>query len=276
MTNKSKSSSDNSVTYQSETEVKETKVKYPANYADGPGRFQRNAFGLLSNVDYIFSEDGSVNWRSMIKDEHLFPNKSWFDLRKKDVPRTIDGLKDHQLLIKLSGIKELAKLRGFTDVSYEVVKCEQDHVAAICHMTFLPNYETGGKAVHFQDMANATLNNTSSFATKFLETIACNRAFVRCVRNFLNVHIVGDDEIDKSNNPGGGSQSVISPTLTPYSMVESLAKDKLNCSNFEEFKVVLRDWWKNEKYQNDNAKNWNDFSDISPTDARILMKLINS
>ena len=60
-------------------------------------------------MSYEFDEDGSVNWRSMIKDEHLFPNKSWFDLRK-DLPRTIDGLKDHQLLIKLSGIKELAKL----------------------------------------------------------------------------------------------------------------------------------------------------------------------
>jgi hypothetical protein len=275
MARKSQSTTDNSVTYESEIQTKETKVKYPKNYADGPGLFQRNAFGLLSNVDYVFAEDGSVNWRSMIKDEHLFPNRSWFDLRKKDMPRTIDGLGDHQLLIKLSGIKELAKLRGFTDVAYEVVKCQPDHVAVICRMTFLPNYETGGKPVQFQDMANATLNNTSSFATKFLETIACNRAFVRCVRNFLNVHIVGDDEIDKSNNPSGNLGS-ISPTLTPYSMVENLAKEKLNCANFEEFKSVLRDWWKIEKYQNDNAKDWNSYSDISPTDARILMKLINS
>jgi hypothetical protein len=275
MARKSQSTSDNSVTYESETEVKETKISYPKNYIDGPGRFKRNQFGLLDHVDYTFAEDGSVNWRSMIKDEHLFPNRSWFDLRKKDVPRTIDGLGDHQLLIKLSGIKELAKLRGFCDVSYEVVKCQPDHVAVICRIKFLPNYETGGKVVEFQDMANATLDNTSSFATKFLETIACNRAFVRCVRNFLNVHIVGDDEIDKSNSPSGNSGS-ISPTLTPYSMVENLAKEKLNCANFEEFKSVLRDWWKSEKYQNDNAKDWNDYSDISPTDARILMRLINS
>jgi len=277
MARKSQSTSDNSVTYESEIQTKETKVKYPKNYADGPGLFQRNTFGLLGNVDYVFSEDGSVNWRSMIKDEHLFPNRSWFDLRKKDVPRTIDGLGDHQLLIKLSGIKELAKLRGFTDIAYEVVKCQPDHVAVICRMTFLPNYETGGKPVQFQDMANATLDNTSSFATKFLETIACNRAFVRCVRNFLNVHIVGDDEIDKSNNPGGANNSSpnISPSLTPYSMVENLAKEKLNCSSFQEFKVVLREWWKSERYQNNNAKDWNDYSDISPTDARILMKLIN-
>tara|TARA_B110000444_G_C18847390_1_gene603021 strand:- start:59 stop:862 length:804 start_codon:yes stop_codon:yes gene_type:complete len=261
-----------------ESEKKEKNTTHIKNYQDGPSKFVRNELGLLNNVDYEFAEDGSVNWRSMIKDEHLFPNRSWFDLRKKDMPRSIKGLGDHQLLIKLSGIKELAKLRGFSDVSYEVVKCQSDHVAVICRIKFLPNYETGNIPVEFQDMANATLDNTSSFATKFLETIACNRAFVRNVRNFLNVHIVGDDEIDKSNNPGGrATNSAVSPpSLTPHSMVESLIEDKLNCSNFDEFKMVLRDWWKSGKYQNDSIKSWNGYSDISPTDARILMKLINS
>ena len=68
-----------------------------------------------------------------------------------------------------------------------------------CNITYLPNYETNFKEVTFSDVANAAIENTSSFIKKFLETIACNRAFVRCVRNFLNVHIVGDDEIDKSD-----------------------------------------------------------------------------
>jgi len=271
---KSQSSTEQSVTYESEVVVKKQKTTYPKNYTDGPGRFKRNGFGLLDNVDYTFADDGSVNWRSMIKDEHLFPNKSWFDIRRKDVPRTIDGLGDHQLLIKLSGIKELAKLRGFSDVAYEVVKCEPDHVAVICRVTFLPNYETGGKAVVFQDMANATLNNTSNFATKFLETIACNRAFVRAVRNFLNVHIVGDDEIDKSSAPAPTASA--SMGLTPSSMVEGLAKEKLSCANFEEFRTVLRDWWQSGKYKNNDVKDWNDYEDIPASQARVLMKLINS
>ena len=124
-------------------------------------------------------------------------------------------------------------------------------------------------------MANATLNNTSSFATKFLETIACNRAFVRAVRNFLNVHIVGDDEIDKSSSPAPSS-SASAPGLTPSSMIENLAKEKLNCSNFEEFKVILREWWASDKYKNNEVKNWNDYENIPASQARILMKLINS
>jgi hypothetical protein len=259
-----------------------TRVPWPAKTeeadnpnSEGPQKYMRDQHGLLANANYIFNEDGSVNWRAMIKDENLFPNRSWFDSRKLDLPKSIDGLKDHQLLIKLGGIKELARLRGFTSVNYYVEKCEKDHVAVSCNINFIANYETGGRSVKFQDVANATLNNTSSFATKFLETIACNRAFVRCVRNFLNVHIVGDDEIDKSNSKNNFSGITTGAALTPDGMLHSAAKEKLNCSNFEEFKVILRDWWKSGKYQNESVRDWEDFSDIPATEARVLMKLIN-
>ena len=49
----------------------------------GPTLFKRDESGLLSNIQYHFNEDGSVNWRSMIRSEYLFPNRSWFELRKK-------------------------------------------------------------------------------------------------------------------------------------------------------------------------------------------------
>ena len=50
----------------------------------GPDIYKRNEHGLLENVDYEFNEDGSVNWRAMIKEEFLYPNKDWFVSRKKD------------------------------------------------------------------------------------------------------------------------------------------------------------------------------------------------
>ena len=238
--------------------------------------FSRDENGLLSNIEYTFSEDGSVDWRSMIKDEHLFPNKSWFELRKKDTPRSIDGLADHQLLIKLSGIKELARLRGFSSLSYEVIKCELDHVAVICKMTFLPNFETCGESITFQDVANATIENTNSFAKKFLETIACNRAFVRCVRNFLNVHIVGDDEIDKSDSTTPKNSS--SNDLSPAGFLKKELSDTRGISSYEDFLPLLRELHKLKKISisTDVIKNWNDFSDISAKDCRVLLGALKS
>ena len=245
----------------------ESKTKSPAK-TQGFELYVRNEHGLLNNVDYCFGEDGSIDWRAMIKDEHLFPNKSWFEGRSKEVPSSAEGLSDHQLLIKLGGIKELAKLRGFKSVKYTPTVCREDHVAVTCEIEFLPNYETSGESITFQDMANATLNNTSSFATKFLEAIACNRAFIRCVRNFLNVHIVGDDEIDKSNKPAvAASTSALAP-LNPNSLLEN------QFNEFDNLKNKLRELWSEGSYQNEEVKNWSTFSDIPPKEARILIKLV--
>jgi hypothetical protein len=243
----------------------------------GPSLFVRDKNGLLETVEYKFNDDGAVNWRAMIKEEHLFPNKSWFESRGKDMPNSAEGLEDYQLLIKLSGIKELARLRGFSNVSYYAEKCEQDHVAVTCTMSWIPNYETCSEGVVFSDMANATLNNTSNFATKFLETIACNRAFVRCVRNFLNVHIVGDDEIDKSNlGPMKQTATASSMGISPTEILKNQCASALNCLDFSCFKDKLRDFWEKDVYQNIEAKKWEKYEDIPAKEARILLKLIKS
>jgi len=242
----------------------------------GPSSYSRDENGLLLNIQYSFNEDGSVDWRSMIKEEHLFPNKSWFELRKKDVPRSIDGLKDHQLLIKLSGIKELARLRGFDSISFDTVKCELDHVAVKCRISFIKNYETGERVI-YEDMANATLDNTSSFAKKFLETIACNRAFVRCVRNFLNVHIVGDDEIDKSDMKST-SINAQSNDLSPYGVLKKELSEKHSITSYEEFLPLLRDFHKSGKIKisTEVIKEWKNFNDISAKDCRIILGVLKS
>ena len=239
----------------------------------------RDENGLIVGVDHVFQEDGFIDWRAMIKSEHLFPNKSYFETYDKPVPQSIEGLSDNKLLIKLGGIKELARLRGFDSVEYNFIKCEHDHVAVSCKIRFIGKYETEGGAVVFEDAANATLDNTSSFATKFLETIACNRAFVRCVRNFLNIHIVGVDEIDSSSKDAPKQSS--RPTskvndISPSSILSSHAKDKLGCSSFEEFKDVLRELWKSNRYKNDLIQEWHSFEDIPAKEARILLTHISS
>ncbi len=240
---------------------------------EGPQNYKRDENGLLKNVDYSFNEDGSINWRAMVKDEYLFPNKSWFEARKKEMPKSIEGLKDHQLLIKLAGIKELAKLRGFFAVDYDMIKSEADYVAVKCTVSFMGNYETEDMPIDFSDMANATLNNTSSFATKFLETIACNRAFVRCVRNFLNIHIVGDDEIDKSNGLSSVRQESNSSILSP----QGALKSEVGGIPFEDFKNLLRRWHKENVYVIDSSldpSDWSCYEDIPPKQAREFLKIL--
>ena len=250
-------------------------------------KYSRNSLGLLQSVDHKFNEDGSVNWRAMVDSKHLFPNKSWFEARNKPAPRSVDGLQDNQLLIKLAGIKELAKLRGYNSVRYNVIKCEKDHVAIKCEISWVPNFENPSQesdylpaSTQFEDVANATTENTSSFATKFLETIAANRSFVRCVRNFLNVHIVGDDEIDKSNglpqHPEADDPVEPLKKLTPNGVLESLASSKLKCVSFNDFKDKLRELWALELYRNDNAKNWQKYDDVPAKEARLLINIIKS
>jgi hypothetical protein len=243
-------------------------------------KYSRNEYGLLNSVNYHFNDDGSINWRKMIKNEFLYPNKGWFDLRKKETPNSIEGLADNQLLIMLGGIKELAKLRGFTDVTYQTSHIKEDYIVAKCQITWIGNYETNDKSILFEDVANATIKNTDDFCIKFLETIACNRAFVRCVRNFLNIHIVGADEIDRSKtalpsiNQENDYDSSIIP-ITPSNILEKIVREKHSVTSFDEFKNLLRDLWSSETYRNESAKDWFKFEDIPAKEARSLLSILS-
>ena len=108
----------------------------------GPDVWRRNEHGLLESVEYEFNQDGSVNWRAMIDPEHLYPNKDWFEMRKMPVPDSIEGLDDSQLLIKLSGIKELARLRGFHNLTYDITESSDSRVVAQCMINWIENYDS--------------------------------------------------------------------------------------------------------------------------------------
>jgi len=249
-------------------------------------KYRRNDIGLIDSVNYVFNDDGSVDWRAMIKPEFLYPNKDWFELRKLAVPASIEGLEDKQLLIMLGGIKELAKLRGFHSVSYDVRNERENYVTAKCTIEWIGNYESDRKIVVYEDVANATASNTDDFCLKFLESIACNRAFVRCVRNFLNIHIVGADEIDKSKNRVAEPIETITSNALPISAQGTLEKavhEKLKLADFEAFKVYLRTLWKKAQETEDSstlallqeAKDWKQFKDVSAKSARVLLKIVN-
>lgn len=235
----------------------------------------RDGYGLSYGAEYKFNEDGSINWRGMVKPEFLFVNKGWYEARKQTPPSSIDGLADHQLLIKLGGIKELAQLRGYTSVSYDVLRAEDHHVVIKCGIKWIKNYEHTSE-VYFEDVANATVGNTSNFGVKFLETIATNRAFVRAVRNFLNIHIVGSDEIDSSKKNAvyddPGNEAVLP---SAQAMLEKAAKEK-KYDTFEAFGDFIEQSEMIGTYSHPDSPKWKSYEDIPAKDARVLVSMLKA
>lgn len=246
-------------------------AKKKINNSIGPNKFKRDENGLIETIQYQFNEDGSVNWRAMVKEEYLYPNKEWFESREQEPPKSVKGLEDNQLLIKLGGIRELALLRGFDSVDIQIDHVLEDHVVAECSIRFIENYES--PATRFTSVANATLNNVNGFCAKFLESIAENRAYVRCVRNFLNIPIVGADEIDGSPETKVEKSKKKSSSTSPQAVLAKKAGEN-GYSNFESFREFLRDCWKNNVFKNEEAKDWEEFDDIPAKDARKLIKLV--
>ena len=59
---------------------------------------KRDKNGLISgdSVNYVFNEDGFIDWRKMIKTEHLVPNL------QKTSERDVTKLKDTELIILIA------------------------------------------------------------------------------------------------------------------------------------------------------------------------------
>ena len=183
-------------------------------------KIERDTNGLLSDTDYVFTEDGLIDWRKMIKPEYLVANK---DSSKGE--NDVTKLKDWQLIILLGGIKELAQIRGYTNVTYNVVSPSPDYVVATCNIAWRANYETENEGVVFSAIGDASPNNTTGFGRAFLAACAENRAFVRCVRNFLRINIVGKEELSGGSvSYTQGSQQQNS--TDPKTLLEELMKKK--------------------------------------------------
>jgi hypothetical protein len=230
------------------------------NLAQGTSKalFTRESNGLLLDKRYEFTEDGLVNWRKMINSKYLVPNLSKFPAGTENKDLNVQELDDSQLLILLGGIKELANIRGYSKVEYKVFNCTQNHVAVSCKITWLPNFETSNNHVEFESLADAHLDNTKSFAKDFLMAIAENRAFVRAVRNFLRINILGSDELGDTKNQTvvhteSGTESTIAASHPANVLNEAMSKANIS---FEKIKETMV------KEGVENAESWSGISDI--------------
>ena len=220
--------------------------------------FSRGEDGLLLGKSYEFTDDGLVNWRKMINSKYLVPNLSKFPSGTENKDLNVQELDDSQLLILLGGIKELANIRGYSKVEYKVFNCTQNHVAVSCKITWLPNFETSNSQVEFESLADAHLDNTKSFAKDFLMAIAENRAFVRAVRNFLRINILGSDVLGDTKNQTvvhteSGTENTIAASHPANVLKEAMSKANISFDKIKETMV---------KEGVENAETWNGVSDI--------------
>lgn len=173
---------------------------------------RRNDLGLVPTLTYCFDEMGGIDWRKMIPERFLFVNTNWFETLKKDVPESVKGLSDEQVLIRLGGLKWAAKARGFCSVYYDYTNPSPDKVVVRCTISWIPNYE--GETCVYSEIASVSSDNADSFGKKYAETVAANRAFGRCVRSFLNINIVSDVELKTIADGGAASTEVSSQSMS--------------------------------------------------------------
>jgi hypothetical protein len=241
----------------------------------GPDVWQRDEHGLLKNVDYVFKEDGSIDWKLMLPKEYLYINEDWFVQNQQDVPDSPDGLKDEQIIVGLAALKEIAKVRGLVSCEMNVDRTDTNHATCTCRLEFIPNYETCGKTLVYEAVANASAFNVSDYFQIYLETIASNRAFGRAVRNALRIDIVSDTELSSpqwiSNSVEGTGIELwrsLAEACKKTKFIEIKNKDdgqttKHPIDNFDAFKKYLL-------YRgSEDATGWDSWKDI-PNDKCLL------
>lgn len=237
---------------------------------------KRNKYGFLENVDYIFKEDGKVDWRKMIKPEFLVFNRDKKEEIEKVYGKKLEELsvtevEDKYLLILLFGIRYLASLRGFLSV-YPHVDYSSDYKSTVSTIIYwIGNNDTEMRGETFGDVASASFANTNGFGQKFLESIAANRSFVRAVRNYLEINIVGFDEVQSESKENGQKVEVATPDPTNINNILQKASEELGLT-FEQFKEGVKLKYTSQ-IQSDYSK-WSSYKDLPPSDAYKLVGIL--
>lgn len=196
----------------------------------------RDRNGLIKGIDYKF-KGPFVDWRAAVNPQYVILNKYMYAKEGIDVLALSDEMQakiladspEEKKLIKLMGFREVAKLRGYISVRHSILHRDPTSVVACCEIEWLPNFETGWAPFNYSTVANATIENVDSDFRPFLETIACNRAFVRTVRESLGIPILGQDEIKNDD------EVRVNKSPTPHRMLE----DWMNANSYS-FADILR------------------------------------
>lgn len=258
----------------------------PLSQATPPFAWTLNQFGLVEHIKYKFNEDGSIDWRKMINPKFIVLNRSKAaqieakygktlpELQKEIQNGVIDEstIDDSYKLILLAGVKELAQIRGYRKVSHDIKVATESLVVVNTTICWRGNYETAMEDVCFSVLADAHPGSTDPFFRNFLSTLAENRGFVRAVRNFLKINIVGNDEICNKMGEVPNEDSDITDNSAPFIATDPRFKIfemlKANNISFGSFKkgMIARKF--------EGAAAWEDWADIKKSEALELISKV--
>ena len=140
--------------------------------------------------------ENQINYKEKIPPQFLYPNKKWFEDKNRPVPRSIEGLEDYQLIIKLGGLRHLLEEHGYKSVSYEVVSVSEHFSAVKCRIEFFNKQFSD--IIPFESLASCNVAELPDGFQYHTLSFAENRAFARCIRAFLNINIVSDTELSRT------------------------------------------------------------------------------
>jgi len=224
---------------------------------------RRNSYGLPDNISYEIDDLGFINYRKLIPQEFLVPNRQIFQKKDMIVPKTVEGLDDNQILVLLAGWRWLARVRGFKSVTHEILSASNDAVLGKTTVCWRGNFETNYEDICFSALATASINNTTGFGQYYLAEMAENRGFSRAVRGFLNISLVGADEIADIKE----KQPVQEFKMTePHGVLQKKLSER--GKSFEKFKS---EWL---KLGHDEAGDWDVIEDIPIKDVWTILEMI--
>lgn len=245
-------------------------------------KFERLPNGLAKGIKYVYDEQGRIFWRQMIPSKYLYivsnDPKKVAEIENK-YGKSIKELKvteveDKYLAILLGGIRYLWALRGFKSDKRKVDSVFYDpryELTTACtvtsEITWIPNEESNYESTS-SDIAGATIGNVDDFMKKYIETVASNRAFIRNVRGFLNIAIVGKDELAPAGEVKKPEETEnIAASNEPSNLLEKKVKQlKLT---FKQFKADCINHYKADI--KDNPESWESFKDIGGVDSFTIL-----
>lgn len=271
--------------------------------------FERDERGLVKGVTYHFTADGRIDYRKMVNPKFLYVAREYEDRVVKEQNKPLNeidilAVKDDWLRVRLGGINELANLRGYKTLEYDLVSATDSKAACVCRMEFIGNYETGGLPLVCSSIASACRASMDKQFLPYLETFAENRAFSRCVKRALQINILSDIEIggDGKKVAEGGdtaeasaSSSSSSPDegsppagFQPHHYLAVKCRDHkgadgkpspISFSTLKDAAITMNANTPadkaNERCVSDPSA-WNGFEDIPPVDVYLLMGKIDA